>query len=403
MRLQNFYPIIVTDKLVECRDFYVRFFDLEVAFEASWFVLMTADNGGRASLAFMRPEHPSAPPGPERFGGKGMCLEFQVEDAAAEHERFLRDGAPVSYALRDEAFGQRRFGLFDPAGVWIDVVQQIESAAGFWVAVPSRSLSENGIPQSSPDAHPRGGGAHQALRRAHRARCGVVHRRGGADPRRSVGPRGAGKTTCGDCLSGVITPDTGRIIFDGREFTGGDRHDLARAGLARTFQVAKVFPRLSAADNVAVDLGRHRFGRLAVMLRAWRRASTHPEALAILTRAGLADAADQPAGLLPLGMQKRLEVARALAGRPRLILLDEPFGGLSDAETGAMTELIATLRGDGLTVVLIEHRMDAAMGLADRAVVLDRGIVIASGAPERVRSDPKVIEAYGRERTRSSH
>jgi ABC-type branched-subunit amino acid transport system ATPase component len=101
-------------------------------------------------------------------------------------------------------------------------------------------------------------------------------------------------------------------------------------------------------------------------------------------------------------MQKRLEIARALAGRPRLILLDEPFGGLSDAETAAMTDLIATLRGEGLTVVLIEHRMDAALGLADRAVVLDRGSVIASGAPERVRSDPNVIEAYLREAARAS-
>jgi len=216
-----------------------------------------------------------------------------------------------------------------------------------------------------------------------------------------VGPRGAGKTTCGDCLSGVILPDTGRVIFDGREMTGVDRHDLARAGLARTFQVAKVFPRLTAADNVAVGFGPHRFPRLAVMLRAWRRAARRPRALALLTRAGLADAADRPAGLLPLGMQKRLEIARALAGRPRLILLDEPFGGLSHADTGAMAELIATLRGEGLTVVLIEHRIDAAIGLADRAVVLDRGIVIASGAPERVRSDPKVIEAYVREDARA--
>jgi ABC-type branched-subunit amino acid transport system ATPase component len=211
------------------------------------------------------------------------------------------------------------------------------------------------------------------------------------------GPRGAGKTTCGHCLSGVIPPDTGRLIFDGREMTGGNRHHLARAGLARTFQVAQIFPRLTAADNVALALGRHRFGPLAVVLRAWRRASRRPHALAILTRAGLADAADRPAGLLPLGMQKRLEIARALAGRPRLILLDEPFGGLSDAETPAMTDLIATLRGEGLTVVLIGHRMDAAMGLADRAVVLDRGMVIASGAPERVRGDPRVLEAYRRE------
>jgi ABC-type branched-subunit amino acid transport system ATPase component len=212
-----------------------------------------------------------------------------------------------------------------------------------------------------------------------------------------VGPRGAGKTTCGHCLSGVIPPDTGRIIFDGREMTGVDRHDLARAGLARTFQVARVFPRLTAADNVAVGLGRHRFPRLAVMLRAWRRTSRRPRALALLARAGIADAADRRAGLLPLGTQKRLEIARALAGRPRLILLDEPFGGLSDAEAVSMAELVATLRGEGLTVVLIEHRTEAAIGLADRAVVLDRGIVIASGAPERVRSDPKVIEAYVRE------
>ena len=135
-----------------------------------------------------------------------------------------------------------------------------------------------------------------------------------------VGPRGAGKTTCGHCLSGIIPSDTGRIIFDGREITGGDRHDLARAGLARTFQATKVFPHLTTADNVAVGLGRHRFARLAVWLRAWRRASRRPQALAILTRAGLAASADQPAGLLPLGMQKRLEIARLARGpaAPRL-------------------------------------------------------------------------------------
>src|SRR4030095_5787545 len=112
-----------------------------------------------------------------------------------------------------------------------------------------------------------------------------------------VGPRGAGKTTCGDCLSGVIPPDTGRIIFDGRELTGGDQRDLTRAGLARTFQVTSGLPRLTAADNVAIGLGRHRFPRLAVVLRVWRRASRRPPALAILTRGGLAaDAAPPPRG-----------------------------------------------------------------------------------------------------------
>ncbi|CAG0930140.1 hypothetical protein TFLX_01617 [Thermoflexales bacterium] len=131
MQLQDFYPIIVTDNLFECRDFYARWFALEVSFESSWFILMFSAEG-KASIAFMHPNHPSAPPGPETFNGKGMCLEFQVVDAQAEHERFVRDGAPVSYALRAEPFGQRRFGLHDPAGVWIDVVEQIEPAAGWW-------------------------------------------------------------------------------------------------------------------------------------------------------------------------------------------------------------------------------------------------------------------------------
>jgi catechol 2,3-dioxygenase-like lactoylglutathione lyase family enzyme len=132
MRLQSFYPIVVTEHLTACRDFYRRWFGLEVVFEASWFVLLTAGPAGPASLAFMHPGHPSTPPGPERFNGQGMCLEFQVEDARAEHERLAREGAPITLSLRDEPFGQRRFGLFDPAGVWIDVVEQIEPAPGWW-------------------------------------------------------------------------------------------------------------------------------------------------------------------------------------------------------------------------------------------------------------------------------
>jgi catechol 2,3-dioxygenase-like lactoylglutathione lyase family enzyme len=130
MQLQDFYPIVVTEHVAGCRDFYRRWFGLEVVFEASWFVLLGA--GERASLAFMHPTHPSAPPGPEPFAGQGMCLEFQVADARAEYERFVRDGAPLALTLRDEPFGQRRFGLFDPAGVWIDIVEQIEPADGWW-------------------------------------------------------------------------------------------------------------------------------------------------------------------------------------------------------------------------------------------------------------------------------
>jgi catechol 2,3-dioxygenase-like lactoylglutathione lyase family enzyme len=131
MQLQSFYPIVVTSQVAECRDFYQRWFRLNVVFEATWFVLLGRPDGA-ASVAFMAPDHPSAPPGPEPFSGKGMCLEFQVADAEAEYQRFVQDGAPLSLALRDEPFGQRRFGLFDPAGVWIDVVEQIEPAAGWW-------------------------------------------------------------------------------------------------------------------------------------------------------------------------------------------------------------------------------------------------------------------------------
>jgi catechol 2,3-dioxygenase-like lactoylglutathione lyase family enzyme len=132
MQLQDFYPIIVTEQVAACRDFYRRWFTLEVVFEATWFVLLGRGEGKPGSIAFMHPTHPSAPPGPEAFNGKGMCLEFQVADAAAEYARFRDGGARIALTIRDEPFGQRRFGLFDPAGVWIDVVEQIEPAPGWW-------------------------------------------------------------------------------------------------------------------------------------------------------------------------------------------------------------------------------------------------------------------------------
>jgi catechol 2,3-dioxygenase-like lactoylglutathione lyase family enzyme len=130
LKLQAFYPIVVTDHLVACRNFYRRWFDLEIVFEARWFVLL--GDGTGLHIAFMSPDHPSAPPGPEVYSGKGMCFEFQVVDAAAEYRRFMDGGAPVELPLTEEPFGQRRFGLFDPADVWIDVVEQIEPAPGWW-------------------------------------------------------------------------------------------------------------------------------------------------------------------------------------------------------------------------------------------------------------------------------
>lgn len=131
MRFIDRYPIIVTPKLHECGRFWERHLGFATVFSSSWFVLLYGE-GETASLAFMSPDHPSAPPGPEVFSGKGMCLELQVENAKAAHEEALAKGLPVTYPLTDEAFGQRRFGFHDPSGLWVDVVEQIEPAAGYW-------------------------------------------------------------------------------------------------------------------------------------------------------------------------------------------------------------------------------------------------------------------------------
>ncbi|HEV8437134.1 MAG TPA: ABC transporter ATP-binding protein [Methylomirabilota bacterium] len=218
------------------------------------------------------------------------------------------------------------------------------------------------------------------------------------------GPNGAGKTTCFHCLSGFARPDAGRVIFDGREITGQTPDRLARAGLARTFQIVKPFRDLTAAENVIVALGHRHYGGFTALVGSWRGSGTRRRALELLERVGLTAEADRKAGLLTLGMLKRLEVARALALEPRLILLDEPLGGLSHEEMSATADLIADLRAQGLTVILVEHQMRIAMSLVDRVVVLDHGALIASGPPERVRADPRVIEAYlGEDAVARSH
>ncbi len=129
MRLVDRYPIIVTPKLLECRAFWSARLGFETAFESSWFILMQADG---ATLAFMSPDHPSTPPGPETFSGKGMCFELQVEDAAAAYETCRAKGLVADYPLTREPYGQLRFGFFDPSGLWVDVVEQVEPAEGFW-------------------------------------------------------------------------------------------------------------------------------------------------------------------------------------------------------------------------------------------------------------------------------
>ncbi len=132
MQVQAAYPIVVTSKVTECRDFYARQLGFEVVFEASWFVCMTSGGDHPYGIAFMTPDHPSQPPGPETFNGMGMFLTLQVADAGMEFERLKGAGVSIAYPVKDEPWGQRRFGLFDPAGMWVDVVQQIEPAPGFW-------------------------------------------------------------------------------------------------------------------------------------------------------------------------------------------------------------------------------------------------------------------------------
>jgi branched-chain amino acid transport system ATP-binding protein len=213
-----------------------------------------------------------------------------------------------------------------------------------------------------------------------------------------VGPNGAGKTTCCRCVAGFAVPDSGRVIFDGREITGQPAHRLARAGLVRTFQTAKAFTGMTAADNVAVALGQRRRRWPGAALWTWRRPDMRRRALALLERVGLESHADRPAALLTLGMLRRLELARALALEPKVLLLDEPLAGLSHEDVLALSELIRGLRAEGLTVVLVEHRVQTALALADRVVVLDHGALVASGPPERVRRDPRVMGAYRGER-----
>jgi catechol 2,3-dioxygenase-like lactoylglutathione lyase family enzyme len=131
MRFLDRYPILVTQQKNSCRDFWVQYLAFEVVFDSTWFVLLSAPDAS-ASIAFMTPDHPSAPPGPEEYSGKGMCFELQVEHVDTLHEQCAAAGLPIAYPLRSEPFGQRRFGFRDPSGLWVDVVEQIEPASGYW-------------------------------------------------------------------------------------------------------------------------------------------------------------------------------------------------------------------------------------------------------------------------------
>lgn len=209
-----------------------------------------------------------------------------------------------------------------------------------------------------------------------------------------IGPNGAGKTVCFHLISGVLKPTAGEIHLEGRRIDGLPPHRIARLGIGRTFQIVKPFAQLSALENVIASQGIDRYGSLARIWSFWTNARERERARRRLADAGLAELAPRPAGVLPLGHLRRLEIARALAAARKLLLLDESFSGLRHEEIVPLETLVRRIRTAGVSVLLIEHNMRVAMGLCDRLVVLDHGRKIAEGAPAEVRRNPAVIQAY---------
>ena len=199
-----------------------------------------------------------------------------------------------------------------------------------------------------------------------------------------IGPNGAGKSTLFNLITGYLEPSAGRVLYDGQTITGIGTHRIAERGIARAFQIARPFRDLSVADNVRVGALFGKRGPRDVTATIQRA----------LTLTGLADLAGRPASALTVGQLRHLEIARAVATRPGLLLADEPCAGLNPTETVTMIDLLRQVRDQGVTVLLVEHDMPSVMQVSDRIVVLDAGRHIAEGTPEQIAADPKVIAAY---------
>jgi branched-chain amino acid transport system ATP-binding protein len=215
-----------------------------------------------------------------------------------------------------------------------------------------------------------------------------------------IGPNGAGKTTLFNCLSRLYTPTSGDIVFEGRSILGRPSHRIAELGIGRTFQNLALFQRLSVIDNVMIGghpKSRSDFASDALRLPWVRREEAALQATAreLIAYLRLDEVAQRPVAGLPFGTQKRVELARALAGEPKLLLLDEPAGGLNHDEIGELGRLIRRIRDErGATILLVEHHMNLVMSVSDTVVALNFGRKIAQGAPSELQRDPEVIRAY---------
>ncbi|MBA4364803.1 MAG: high-affinity branched-chain amino acid ABC transporter ATP-binding protein LivG [Coprothermobacter sp.] len=215
-----------------------------------------------------------------------------------------------------------------------------------------------------------------------------------------IGPNGAGKTTVFNVLTGVYTPTSGTIVFDGQNIVGKKTHQIAQAGIARTFQTIRLFGKSSVIDNIKIAYHfRMSYGNTDAFLHTrkyWQGEQLVDDyAIDLLRLFHLEGHADDISGSLPYGAQRRLEIARALATKPKLLILDEPAAGMNPAEADELLEMIHWLRDKfDLTILLIEHQMRVVMGVCERIKVMDFGETICEGVPEHIRNDPRVCEAY---------